>query len=250
MLVDIHSHLNYEVFDKNRDEVIERAKKAGIVKILASGSLIGANEKVLELARKYDIVEASLGLYPLDILNLGHDEFLDNLEFIKKNKSKLIAVGEIGLDFVSREKEKEQTDLFHEILDLCEKIKKPVVLHTRKAEKQVIDILETRKIKNAVFHCFTGNFKLVKRIVDNGWSISIPPIIVYSMHFQNIAEKVPINSILTETDAPYLSPFKDKVNEPSYIGYAINKISEIKDMEKPEVERNIYMNFQKIFIKK
>ena len=248
MIVDIHSHINYDVFDENRNEVIERAKKAGVIKILASGSLKEANQKVLLL--KNEIISASLGLYPLEVIELNEDQLQENLDFIKKNKNKVTAIGEIGLDFVSREHEKEQIKIFQRILEFSEKLKKPIVLHTRKAEKEVIEILETIKIKNAVFHCFTGNFKLVNKIVDNGWSLSIPPIITYSEHFQIMADRVPMNNILTETDAPYLSPFKDKINEPSYITYTIDKISEIKKMDKLEVEKNIFMNFQKIFVKK
>ncbi len=98
-------------------------------------------------------------------------------------------------------------------------------------------------------HCFTGNFKLVKKIFDNGYSLSIPCNVVKSKHFQSIVEEFNLGQIFTETDAPYLSPYKDKMNQPSFILETIKKISEIKNLEKEEVEKIIFMNYQNFFLK-
>jgi len=135
-------------------------------------------------------------------------------------------------------------------LTLAEKIKKPVVIHSRKAEKECIEIIETFKIKNVDMHCFSGNFKLVKKVQDNGWFFSIPTNIVRLFHFQKIVEETPMSQLLTETDSPYLSPFIEKRNEPSFVVETIRKISEIKKLNEEEVKKLIFMNFQKIFLKK
>ena len=105
-------------------------------------------------------------------------------------------------------------------------------------------------MKKVVMHCFSGKFKLVKRIEDNGWFFSIPTNIIKLLHFQNIVKEVSLNQLLTETDAPFLSPYKDRINEPSFIVETIRKMSEIKQMDENEIKNIIYMNFQKIFLKK
>ena len=249
MLVDVHSHLNFKDFDKDRDEVVKRAEKLNMT-IVDSATNISDAKRSLELSKKYKIIKSSLGLYPLYAIKLNEKKLNEEIDFIKENKDKIIAIGEIGLDkSIEDHKIKEQEEIFRKVLTLAEKIKKPIVIHSRKAEKECIDILETFKIKSIDMHCFGGNFKLVKRIQDNGWFFSIPTNIVRLLHFQQIVEQTSMSQILTETDAPYLSPFKDKRNEPSFVVETIKKISEIKKLDEEEVKNLIYMNFQKTFLK-
>src|SRR3989338_2692216 len=250
MLVDVHCHLNFEDFDKDRDEVVNRAEKLGMT-VVDSATNINDARKSLELSRKYKIVKSSLGLYPLYAINLNERQLHEEINFISKNKDDIIAVGEIGLDkSVEDHRIERQIEIFREVLSLAEKLKKPVVIHSRKAEKECIDIIETFKIRHVDMHCFGGNFKLVKRIQDNGWIFSIPTNIVRLLHFQKIVEQTSISQILTETDSPYLSPFREKRNEPSFVVETIKKISEIKKLDEEEVKKLIYMNFQKNFLKK
>ena len=249
MLVDVHCHLNSEEFDKNRDEVIKRAEKLNMT-IVDSGTTLKENKKSLELSKKYKIVKSSLGLYPSHAIKLNERQLNQELDFIKKNKNNIVAVGEIGLDKnYEGHNIKKQIKSFEKVLSLAEKINKPVVIHSRKAEKECIDILETFKTKN-IMHCFTGNFKLVKRIQDNNYFFSIPTNIVRLLHFQKIVEQTSTSQLLTETDSPYLSPYKEKRNEPSFTVETIKQISKIKNLEQEEVKKLIYMNFQKVFLKK
>jgi len=250
MLVDIHAHLDFEHFKNDLNQVIENAKKANIKYIINSGVDKKRNLKTLKLAEKYDIIKASLGIYPTEAEKRTQKELNEQINFIEKNKKNIIAIGEIGLDFYeTKENYKEQKELFQKLIPLAEKTKLPVVIHSRKAEKDVIEILESSKLKNIIMHCFSGKFKLVKQIQDNGWYLSIPPIIAFSHHFQKVVETVPLTQIFTETDAPFLSPIKGKRNEPAFIAHTINKISEIKNLDKEEVEKIIFMNFQKVFLK-
>lgn len=249
MLVDVHCHLNFEDFDKDRDEVVNRAEKLGMT-VVDSATNINDARKSLEISRKYKIVKSSLGLYPLYAINLNERQLDEEINFISKNKDDIIAVGEIGLDkSVEDHRIERQIEIFREVLSLAEKLKKPVVIHSRKAEKECIDIIETFKIRHVDMHCFGGNFKLVKRIQDNGWNFSIPTNIVRLLHFQKIVEQTSMSQLLTETDSPYLSPYRDRRNEPSFVVETIEKISEIKKLDKEEVKKLIYMNFQKIFLK-
>ncbi|MBI2148178.1 TatD family hydrolase [Candidatus Woesearchaeota archaeon] len=261
MLIDVHSHLTFKAFEKDLDEVIERAKNAGVVAILCSGVDHESNVKVLELSKKQSIIKSSLGIYPLDAVGLGHYDDVPRetraidvdaeIEFIRKNKDNIISIGEIGLDKSPEEpKLKEQEEVFWKAIKLAEEIKKPIVVHTRKAEKECIEILESSKIKNVVLHCFTGNLKLVKKAEDLNFYLSIPTIITRLKHFQEVVEKISLNNILTETDAPYLSHIKGERSEPSHIKETIKIIAQIKKITEEEAENIIFSNYQKIFLKK
>lgn len=260
MIVDVHLLLEHPLFDKDRDEVIKRAKKAGVKVMITQGINPKTNRKSLELAEKYDIVQSALGIYPPSALKkeVEHDEFStgvesfdisEEIDFIRNNADNIVAIGECGLDFVdSNEQErKEQMELFERMILLAEELNKPIIIHSRKAEKEVIDILKISNIKKVILHCFCGKKGLVKQAADLGYYFSIPPNIVRAQNFQQIVKKVNINQLLTETDAPYLSPFKGERNESAFISETIKKIAEIKGMDIEEVERNIYMNYQKLF---
>lgn len=251
MLVDIHAHLGYEDFYKDDlNEVIERSRQKNVKYIITSGTTHEENIKALELSKKYDIVEASLGLYPTFAVQLNEKQLQESLDFIKKNKKNIFAIGEIGLDYYEDSSSSEkQKDNFKRILELAEELKLPIIVHSRKAEREVIEILETTNIKNIIMHCFSGNFKLIKRIDNNNWFFSIPANIVHSDHFQKMAKEISLNKLLTETDCPFLSPIRGQRNEPMNVEYTINKIAEIKNITSDETKKIIFMNFQKIFLK-
>lgn len=133
------------------------------------------------------------------------------------------------------------------MIDLAEKISKPIIIHSRKAESDCIEILQSSKLKKIIMHCFCGRKNLVKKIIDNGWFLTAPTSIVRSTQFQENAKLCPITQLFCETDAPYLSPFKESKNEPAFIIQSYKKIAAIKNMELNEVVNNIWMNWQKIF---
>ncbi len=253
MFVDVHCHLHFKEFDADRDDVIKRTRQNKVVAVITSGTDHENNIKALELASKYDIVKASLGLYPTDILALSEEEIQKEFDFIVANRSNIIAVGEIGLDYkdtTEKLPQEKQKKYFGQLLEIAEKLKKPVVLHTRKAEADVIEIMQSTTLKDVVFHCFTGNYKLIKKIVNNGWYFSIPPIILRSLHFQGLVNMVPITQLLTETDSPYLAPLPKQRNEPMFVAKTVEKIAEIKNIAQSEVTKNNFSNFQRIFLKR
>lgn len=262
ILVDVHAHLDNAKFKDDIDEVIDRAKKAGVKSIITSGVNKATNRKVLEIAEKYDIVKPSFGIYPIDALakeieageatgflrDIDAFDVDKELRWIIGNKDKCVAIGEVGLDFNwGKEHEKEQKENFQKVIDMVEKVKKPVIVHTRKAELDCVEMLESSKIKDIVLHCFCGRKHLVKRAADNGWRFSIPPIIVRLQQFQIMADIVNISQLLTETDCPYLSPYPGQRNEPAFVIETVKKIAEIKKMDPEEVANNIYMNYQRLF---
>lgn len=245
MLVDVHAHLDLEQFSMDLDEVINRARHFGVVSVINNGLNPVSNRKTLELSRKYDIVKPALGLYPIDALKLSEEELESELEFIKKNKP--IAIGEVGLDYLRSEERDKQKEIFQKIINLAEKLGLPLIVHSRKAESDVVDILESSKLKKIIMHCFNGEQSLVKRVEKNGWFFSIPPIILRSLQFQMIVNQVSTNQLLTETDSPYLAPPPKKRNEPIFVSKVIEKISEIKNLNEDEVKKIIFMNYKNIF---
>ena len=276
ILVDVHAHLDHARFKEDLDEVILRAREAGVKSIITSGVNSRTNRLVLKLAEKYDIVKASFGLYPIDALSAEIDDgkadgtcssetsstlaqgFVRDTEAINvdedlvctvKNKDKCIAIGECGLDYKwVTGKEKEQQRIFQKVIDTVEKINKPIVIHSRKAELDAVEMLESSNIKKVIMHCFNGKKSLIKRAADNGWYFSVPPVITRLQHFQMMAEMVNINQLLTETDCPYLSPFPDQRNEPAFVIETIKKIAEIKNFVPEEVASNIWMNYSNVFL--
>ncbi len=247
MLVDVHAHLDFEQFAIDLDKVIERSKNNGVVAIISSGVNMERNKKTLALSKKYAVVKASLGLYPTDAAKLTEKELQNEIGFIRKNRRNIVAIGEAGLDYKDGNNIPRQKIVFEEVISLAEKLKLPLIVHSRKAERDAIDMLESSRLKNIVMHCFSGKLKLVRRAEDNGWFFSIPAIIAYSRQFQSIAEMLSINQILTETDSPFLAPVKGERNEPSSVSGIVKKISEIKKLDVEETKKNIYMTYRKVF---
>ena len=262
ILVDDHCHLMHAEY-KELDKTIERAKKAGVKAIICSGINPPTNQQALEIAKKYaPLVRASLGIYPVDALGLPQDveaglrtykgpiDLDKEFEFIKKHKDELAAVGEVGLDYhwvKDAELQKKERENFARIIEFVEKLKKPIIVHTRKAEEDCINMLTSSKIKHVVLHCFEGRKNLIKKANDAGYIFSIPTNIVKSQHFQILAEMANINQITTETDGPYLSPDGSFPNEPANVLEVVKKIAEIKKFTPEEVANNIWLNFQRVY---
>ncbi len=263
-LVDVHCHINHEMFKDKLDQVLERAKKAGVRAIILSGVNPENNREVLALSQKHPIIKASLGMYPTDLLGLGPDEsglpvhkgainLDEEFAFIKEHLDKIISIGEIGMDFYAADKEttqQKQEEHFRTIIKFAKEVKKPIVIHSRKAEKECIDVLEDEIRKKeipVVQHCFSGRKSQMSRAIELGHYFSIPPNIVKASNFQTLVKKCPVTQLLTETDAPWLSPFKDVPNEPAFVTETIQKIAEVKGMSQKDVEEQIWKNYVHVF---
>ena len=248
MLVDVHAHLQYGDFENDLDEVIKRAKKAGVKDIIVNGLTKDDNKAVLELGNKYDIVKVALGIHPNEVKNTSDEELENIFSLIKENKDNIIALGECGMDYYHDKEEsvlRRQKAVFIKFLELAKKINKPIIVHSRKAEKDVIDILEGFKVKT-LLHFFTGNMKLAKRAEGNGYYFSIPVSILRSEHFKTLVDRTALSRLLTETDSPYGNPEVGR-NEPSFVKKTIKEISVIKGLTLADTENLVYQNFQSLF---
>ena len=253
ILIDVHAHLDWQDMLNDIDGIIQRAGDAGVKVIVANGVDRESNRKVIELSEKYDIVQPALGIYPIDALQTEQGEAfketdVDNeLEFIRSQDP--IAIGEVGLDMKNGQDLELQKDLFIKLISIAKEKDIPVIVHSRKAEQECIDILEESGYKKVVLHCFSGRKHLIRRAADLGFYFSIPTNIVKSEHFQQMVKTVHISKLLTETDSPFLSPFPGKTNEPAFVIESLKKIAELKGMTIDDTANNIFMNYQGLFLK-
>lgn len=240
MIIDVHFHADFLKKEKLK-EIQENER----IKLVITNSVnMGSCKKNIKISKKYSKIKLALGLYPEKELQ---EKDFENLKLIIE-ENQPVALGEIGLDLHHYKDNFElQKKVFIKQLDLAKEKNLPVIIHTRKAEKEVLDILENYSNLKKILHCFSGNFKLVKKAEDLGCYFSIPANVVKSEHFQKMVKELPKEKILTETDSPYLSPFPGKENEPAFISESIKKISEIWNVSEEEVERQIEENFERIF---
>ena len=267
LLVDVHAHLDlegYEVYG-GLDNLINECSDNGVKAIVANGVNIDSNRKIFDIAKKHPIVKIALGIYPTHCVELVESKdskkFDEELKFIEDNikHKKCIAIGEVGLDYYEikdldnarKEVHKNiQKDCLKKFINIAKKYDVPIIIHSRGAELETVELLESEGMKNkkVLMHCFSGRKHIVSRIADNGWFFSIPCNIERSLHFQQIARDVPLAQLLTETDAPLLSPVVGTVNRFDNVKITVNKIAEIKKMTPKEVSNIIYANYMKLFL--
>ncbi|MBE6139554.1 MAG: TatD family deoxyribonuclease [Firmicutes bacterium] len=232
MLIDTHCHLSYETYE-NLDEIVKNMD--GIM--IASGCDDKTNKEVLELVNKYDNVYGTLGIHPTEIDKITSDSFKiveDNL-----NNPKIVAIGEIGLDYywINYNKDK-QKEIFEYQLKLANKYNKPVVVHSREAIQDTYDILRKYNLRGSI-HCFSSSLEMAKEFIKLGYKIGIGGTLTFknSKKLQEIVKEIDLSNILIETDSPYLSPdpFRGKKNKPSNVYYVASKIAELKNIDINEV---------------
>lgn len=246
MFIDIHAHLE---FFKELKSVISNSKKEQVNIILSCGVDSETNKMVLAFSQMFSEIKPCMGIYPSDALKMSSNEINEEIDFIKKNKDNIIAIGEVGIDLKEQGKdilEKQKENLKKFVL-LAKELNKPVIIHSRQAEEHVIDLLEEINYNKVIMHCFMGNMKLVQKIINNKWYLSIPTCVKNSKHFQEVIKITPLSQLFCETDSPFLHPDKKYPNEPSNVIESYKKISEIKKISMSKVENEIEENFKKLF---
>lgn len=260
MYIDVHAHLDsYFYTEQQIEEVIKNAENNSVKIIIANGLNKETNRHALTLAKKYPQIKPALGIYPweamMDDVRAGHYkeetinfEVEEEIAFIRKHKNDIIAIGEVGIDQKNEHKTRKQFEIFEKIIELSKEIDKPLIIHSRKAEAEVIELLEKHHAKKVVMHCFSGKKALWQKIRDNRWYCSIPTNCVRSDHFQELIKFMPITQLFGETDSPFLAPAKDQKNEPANVVETYKMIAKIKKLELKEVENAIYQNYQQLFL--
>ncbi len=248
-MFDTHAHLADEQYNKDRDEVIKRAKSTGINYILDCGWNEVASKKTVENAQKYELVFSAVGIHPHDAKSASSDYIDIIYEFTKKEK--VVAIGEIGLDFYRNLSAPEiQKRVFEEQLLLAKKLSLPVVIHSRKAVKNVIEIVKKINYFHGVFHSVSASYKDVNEIIEMGFYVSVNGALTFdSKKTKEWLLKIPLDRLLVETDCPYLTPvpFRGKRNEPAYLKYVIRETAITLGMKEKEIESITQENGKRLF---
>ncbi|MCM8804881.1 MAG: TatD family hydrolase [Candidatus Omnitrophica bacterium] len=250
---DTHSHLDFEQFDIDREEVIKRAKSYGVEYILNVGTNIESSKKVIEIAEKYDFIYASCGIHPLDVSNYKIED-LKEIEKLSKNR-KVIAIGETGFDFYySKENREKQKEFFIAQIEISGKYNLPLIVHQRESKNEIIEIIEKIKLpEKVVFHCFGGDLNFAQYCLKKNFYISFTGILTFknAKMVKEVCKFYPIEKIIVETDAPFLAPcpFRGKRNEPFMIKYIIEEISKIKEANLEKISDTIFENSLSFFNK-
>ena len=247
MFIDTHCHVVSEYYD-DIDEVIKNAIDNGVLKIIVNGYNMQSNREVLELVKKYDIVYGALGIQPEELYDYNDD----SLKFIEEhiNDEKIIAVGEIGLDYHYDTDKDLQKKLFKRQLKIAYKYNKPVIIHSRDCIQETYNILKESKVKGTM-HCYSGSKEMALEFIKIGFLIGIGGVSTFknAKNIVDVIKYIPLEYIILETDSPYLTPepYRGKRNEPMYIPIVAKRVADIKGLDIKEIERTTTDNARRLF---
>lgn len=247
MIFETHAHYDDAAFDRDRDRLLSLLKTEGIDPIVNIGSSLDSVKTTLELAHKYEHVYAALGVHPSDCEPLSEDDinWLEGLCFDKK----VVAIGEIGLDYHYDEPDRDtQKKWFVRQAELAKKQGLPIVVHSRDAAADTFEILSRKEFKGlkGVIHCFSYTVEMAREYVKMGYYIGVGGVVTFKngRKLHEVVKEIPLEKIVVETDAPYLSPepYRGRRNSSAYIPYIIERISELKGLTYEDIERAVYDN--------
>ena len=254
---DSHSHYNDEKFDEDREQLIEQTYNEGITRFIVAGYDIESSKKAIEMSQKYKFSYSICGISPNDIPQF-EEELWKNIDEISKIAhenigKKLVAIGEIGLDYYWNKENKElQKQAFIKQIELANRLNLPIVIHSRDASIDTIDVLKKYPVnKKGRFHCCQPNEEMVRQALELGFYISFAGPITFknAKNSIDVVKMVPLDRILIETDSPYLTPEpnRGKRNDSRNVKYVAQKIAELKNMNIEEIAKITYENANRIF---
>lgn len=260
MLIDTHAHLDFPEFDKDQEQVIQQAKKAGIERIINVGSHLQACKKSVELAQKYDFIYAAVGIHPHDAQDIENTKkFAETLKKLAQ-KPKVVAIGECGLDFhpvdqgklrkniTSAIKEK-QKEVFRAQFKLAQELNLPVIIHCRDAHKEILQLIKSSP--GGVFHCFSGDQEFLEQILKMGFYVGFCGNLTFknAKSLQEIAKIAPLEKILLETDCPFLSPepLRGLRNTPKNVKLIGEFLAQLRGVSFEEICQITTQNAKKLF---
>lgn len=245
-MIDSHVHLNLDAFKEDFDDVLDRAKKAGVTHMVNIGFDLDSSHETLLLTRQYPFLYGAVGVHPHDATT--YDDDVERALGDLLEEPRVIAVGEIGLDYYrDLSPRKMQKEVFKSQLRLARTRNKPVIIHCRDAFDDVIDVLtEEGGSYRGIFHAFSGDESMAGRVLELGFHIGIGGVVTFrNSRLSEVVAGLPVESIVLETDCPYLTPmpFRGKRNEPAYLTYVVDKISETTGESADVVGRRTDRNF-------
>ncbi|WP_300380038.1 TatD family hydrolase [Clostridium sp.] len=254
IIFDTHAHYDDEQFDKDRDEVFKELKNNGVIGILNCASSYESVNKVNNITKENDFIYGALGIHPENAEEYNKDVRAE-IKSLIENNNKIIAVGEIGLDYYWDENpEKEvQKEVFREHMKLAEELRLPVIIHDRDAHGDTLEIMkEFPKVKGIV-HCFSGSVEFALECIKLGYYIGVTGVVTFknAKKVKEVVKQVPLDKLLVETDCPYMAPEpnRGKRNKSDYIAYIIEQIALIKELNPGEVNIAVNDNFKRLISK-
>ncbi|ASS94562.1 MULTISPECIES: TatD family hydrolase [Peribacillus] len=252
MLFDTHVHVNAEQFNEDLEDVIERAKEAGVNNMVVVGFDRPTIIRAMELIEAYDFMYAAVGWHPVDAIDMTEED----LQWIEElsNHPKVVAIGEMGLDYHWDKSPKEvQMEVFRKQIRLAKKVGLPIIIHNREATADIVHILKEEEASRVggIMHCFSGSAETALECINMNFYISLggPVTFKNAKKPKEVAAAVPLDRLLIETDCPYLAPhpYRGKRNEPSYVKLVAEQIAEIKQLTIEEVSQATTENAKKLF---
>ena len=251
-MIDSHCHLDHEPLYGNINEIINRSKNVGIKKLLTISTSLKSFENILNIIKLDDIIYGTIGIHPHEVKNnkINNSYIIENAN----RHNKIIGVGETGLDFYYENSEKkDQIESFEKHIEAAISLNYPIIIHSREAENETFEVLNNYKNLNpkVLMHCFTGSLEFAKKLINLDAYFSASGIITFknSLELQETFKYINNERILIETDSPFLAPIpmRGKKNEPSFIKYTLQKLSEIKSVEFSDLEKITNKNFDRLF---
>ncbi|MGN1269143.1 MAG: TatD family hydrolase [Candidatus Aphodocola sp.] len=238
MLIDSHCHLLSSEYDDVK-KAINYAFKSGVDKIIVNGYDLKSSIEAVELSKEYENLYVAIGIGPENIDSIT-DEDIKSIKALANNK-KVVAIGEIGLDYYwTKENKERQIYVFEEMLKIAKESNLPVIVHNRDATKDIYELLKEYNVKG-IIHCFSGSVETAKEFIKLGFLIGIGGVVTFknAKHLKEVVQNIPMSCISLETDSPYLTPepFRGKKNNPAYLTYIVKKIAELKGINEEEVRK-------------
>lgn len=250
MIIDTHMHLYDNKFDGIREDVIKEALEMGVTKMIAVGFDYASSLEAIKLADKYDFIYAAIGLHPSEVQK-EEDTNLNWIYELAKNK-KVVAIGEIGLDYYWDKTYVElQKEFFHKQLEIAKDLNLPVIIHSRDAQFDSFEIVNSHPDVFGVFHCYSGSLEMAERLIKIGYYLGVGGVLTFknAKEIKRVVDGVDIKYLLSETDSPYLSPHphRGEVNHPGYTKYVVEEIAKRKEISFDEACTILRDNAYRLF---
>ncbi|MGE5555785.1 MAG: TatD family hydrolase [Methanocella sp.] len=250
-LTDAHVHLSETEYSGHIEEIVADAKNAGVLALVTNSMDLKSCQNDIKLAEQYpQLVYPALGIHPWNVNFLNETEVQDTIDFIEHHKTKVKAIGEIGLDNKYESTWGQQTTVFDKMLHLAEQLNLPVIIHSRGTTELIVQMLPSYRVKKVLLHWFSYPLTALSKAMDNGYYITEGPPATYSNGIREVIEKANLTNLLTETDGPvtyWKKPYNGQLTKPSYIRNVVEAIAEIKKLPAEEVAEQIADNFEAFF---
>lgn len=252
-IIDTHAHYDDEAYDEDRAEVLKQIQEAGVEQLMNIACSKKSIETTNKLTLEYDFIYGALGIHPSDANDYDEEVRASIIEKVKNNK-KILAIGEIGLDYYWDENPEREVQkyVFTEQMKLAEELNLPVVIHDRDAHADTLDIMKKFPKVRGVVHCFSGSVEFAKECIKLGYYIGVTGVVTFknAKKICEVVKAVPMDRLLVETDCPYMAPtpHRGKRNKSDYIEYMIEQIAEIKEIDPKEANLALNENFNNLIV--